>query len=159
MRCIPKSDSNLSSERERPKRVRIREERPRRERTRPERERRKTDEGNFGTDLYYPKNCTVVADDRSHIFYPESTILSELSRVNFDAWSSESWDCEDRAMWGCLNVRKALPQCPIGRADGFVAGESEYHSVIIYWTAPKERKYWDPQYKGLVNFTPRTIIA
>ena len=131
-------------------------------RERPTHIKRSRGSGNrFYGDLFYPGNLQhLIIDDFEHTFYAENEILDILNKSDFGgSWQPRIWDCEDRVTWGYIHVRQKLKGCPIGRADGFVVGSEEFHSVIIFWLSGIDYKFYDPNTKSYCTFIPMKMIA
>ena len=85
-------------------------------------------------------------------------LMPHLGRLNYSAYISEYYDCEDRAIWGMAHLRRRFPGCRVGVASGIAPpGHPSFadkpHAVNVLWyygNAGFEPLYFDPV-AGRVN--------
>ena len=121
--------------------------------------------GKYLCGLYFPRGLKrIIISDNRYRFRSLDEYLSILRTIEIGPYVDDFRDCDDFTLWLIANV-KADPKRPymwgsaIGECRGTYDGEGhEYHSLVVFWTAPNARHFYEPSTKNLVTFHPREIF-
>ncbi len=110
--------------------------------------------------LEFPRGVKRIAlGDRSYKFYPKDEVLKAMRSAKHLKYSGEEYDCEDFSRTALFQVHNPedfrFPLIAAGEARGYYPGSSEFHSIVVFWTSPRERVYFEPQTGQVAdNFLP-----
>jgi len=114
--------------------------------------------------LHVPRSVSrVIMADKTYRFFTLKEYVRALKRVRKGTYQSEIYDCDDFARYAVSSVksdphRPKLHGAAIGVTFGRYSPYREYHAIVVFWTAPDKRYYWEPQTHKIVTFHPDQIF-